>query len=56
VTLKLLTNEAAKSDQPSASANTTNLSGSENIMGETMTMPRDVKMLATAKSMAKKGK
>jgi hypothetical protein len=56
VTLKLLTNEAAKSDQPSASANTTNLSGSENIMGETMTMPNEVKMLATAKSMAKKGK
>ena len=54
--MKLLTNEAAKSDHPSASAKTTNLSGSENIMGDTITIPRDVKMLATAKSMAKKGK
>jgi hypothetical protein len=56
VTLKLLTKDAASNDQPSAKANTTNLRGSENIMGETMTMPKDVNMLATAKSMAKKGK
>jgi hypothetical protein len=56
VTLKLLTKEAASKDQPSANANTTNLSGKENIMGETMTMPSEVRMLATAKSMAKKGK
>jgi hypothetical protein len=54
--LKLLTKEAASKDQPSAKANTTNFNGKENIMGETMTMPRDVRMLATAKSMAKKGK
>jgi hypothetical protein len=56
VTLKLLTKDAASKDQPSANANTTNLRGNENIMGETMTIPSEVKMLATAKSMAKKGK
>jgi hypothetical protein len=54
--LKLLTNDAASKDQPSAKANTTSFNGKENIMGETMTMPSDVRILATAQSMAKNGK
>jgi hypothetical protein len=32
------------------------LSGKENIIGETITIPREVKMLATAKSITKNGR
>jgi len=36
--------------QPSAKAKTINLSGKENIIGETITIPSEVRILATAKS------
>jgi hypothetical protein len=46
----------ANSAQPSANANTISFKGKENIMGETITIPSEVKILATAKSITKKGK
>jgi hypothetical protein len=46
----------ANSAQPSAKANTISLRGKENIMGETITIPKEVKILATAKSITKKGR
>jgi hypothetical protein len=48
--------EAASNAQPSASAKITNFKGSENIMGEIITIPKEVRILATAKSMAIKGR
>jgi hypothetical protein len=42
--------------QPSARAKTINLRGRENIMGDTITIPSEVNMLATAKSITKNGK
>jgi hypothetical protein len=48
--------EAASKAQPSAKAKITNFNGSENIIGEIITIPKEVKILASAKSIAIKGK
>jgi hypothetical protein len=54
--LKLATSEVPRRVHPSANTKMINLSGSENIMGDTMTIPNDVRTLATARSIAINGK
>jgi hypothetical protein len=41
---------------PSANTKTISLSGNENVIGDTITIPKAVKMLATAKSIARNGR
>ncbi len=53
---KLAIRDAPSKVQPSARTKMMSLTGNENIMGDTMIIPSDVKTLATAKSMAINGK